>query len=257
MEIKRIVLTLGSFAVNGIFFIPAAKTNPNFNKFAIFTHGYTSHKGDVLSWAHRMAFAGLHSAIFDLPGHYLGSFNEVNDFNEFTNNSHLLFLKAFEQLHFLSNINPELLILGGHSLGSYFSLLALDIPELANIRRCATCVGSTYSQKQDKIFLESDFYHDTLKLREQLVSPCLRSSQMFPWIKERISLLSTQSHKIHLITGEDDIVATPQGTMSLYNHLKNLGNDMTLYFPNTLPHHRPELAASFIYSYLKKEKLIS
>ena len=257
MEIKKTVINLGSFSVNGLFFIPAAKTNPNFNKFAIFTHGYTSHKGDVLSWAHRMAFAGLHSAVFDLPGHYLGSFNEAYDFDEFTGKSHLLFLKAYEHLSSLTQISPELLILGGHSLGSYFSILALDIPEFSNIKRCASCVGTTYSQKEDKIFLESDFYHDTLKLREQLVSPGLQADQMFPWIKERISLLSTQNHKIHLITGEDDIVVTKQGTMNLYHHLKNLGNDVTFYFPKTLPHHRPELAASFIYSYLKKEKLIS
>jgi len=257
VEIKKAVLNLGNFSVNALFFIPAAKTNPNFNKYAIFTHGYTSHKGDVVTWAHRMAFAGLPCAIFDLPGHYLGSFNEAFDFNEFTSTSHLLFLKAFEHLCTLLQLTPELLVLGGHSLGSYFSIMALDIPEFANFKRCATCVGTTYAKKEDTIFLESDFYRNTLKLREQLVSPSLRADQIFPWIKERISLLSTQNHKIHLLTGEDDIVVTKQGTMNLYHHLKNLGNDMTFYFPKTLPHHRPELAASFIYSYLKKEKLIS
>ena len=45
--------------------------------FAVFTHGYTADKSSIINWPIRLAEAGVSSILFDLPGHYLGTFSEV------------------------------------------------------------------------------------------------------------------------------------------------------------------------------------
>ena len=69
---------------NALLFLPDP-SRPIKEGLAVFCHGYTAHKGDLLTWASRLSEEGLTTLIFDIPGHYLGSYNEVESFEEFKN----------------------------------------------------------------------------------------------------------------------------------------------------------------------------
>lgn len=261
MSVKVITteLSLPWFQVNALAFIPSASgTSSIKSEWALFTHGYTSHKGDCLNWATRLVEAGVPCLIFDQPGHYLGSFNEVNSFSEFTAHVHELFGEAFLRLQALmeNNLNgqyptPTNLILGGHSLGAFTAIRALELPVLQNLQRVAIAVGIGIGQRQATHLFETAFYEKTLSIRRQLVSPELDSKQVFGWLKHEKETMTLSNQRIHLITGEDDIVVGGGGLESFIEVLERNNNSVTFDKPKRLPHHEPGAASPYIYSFLK------
>lgn len=225
---------------------------------AVFTHGYTASKGDCLPWAQRLANAGIPSIIFDLPGHYLGSFSECESFEDFKNHSHECFIDGFQHLKESMlmeglSTNCQRVILGGHSLGAMLSLKALELDFFDDYERIGIGVGLGISQHATVHLFESTFYEKTLNIRRQLVSPELDSDVVFPWIKEEKLGVETKDQRIHLITGLDDIVVGSGGAEALASSLKENNNNVTIQEPRKLPHHEPTSAGSHIYSFLKKE----
>ncbi|MBL7665247.1 MAG: alpha/beta hydrolase, partial [Bacteriovoracaceae bacterium] len=74
LKITPHILKLKNFTVQALsFYYPKAEAQNNKPFRAIFTHGYTASKSDQLTWATRLAEAGIPTIIFDLPGHYLSS----------------------------------------------------------------------------------------------------------------------------------------------------------------------------------------
>lgn len=254
MEIKLIKKILNNkyFTFNAMALIPEKNLiQPEYC--AVFTHGYTASKRDNLSWAQRLADAGIPSVIFDLPGHYLGSFHECDSFENFKSYAHHCFIDAFKFLTEHLSSSPENIILGGHSLGAMLSIKALELDFFDNFNTLAIGVGLGIGQHKETHLFESSFYQKTLNLRRQLVSPCLDSDNIFPWIKEEKLSVSLSGKRIHLITGEDDIVVGKGGMEAFEFLLREKGNDVTTQGPKRLPHHEPSLAASHIYHFLKNE----
>lgn len=256
VKILRTTLNVSSFEVQAFAFIPESDVK---EQWACFTHGYTSQKSDCLAWATRLSEAGVPSIIFDQPGHYLGSFNDVESFEDFKNNVHLLFREAYLKLGqlmeaqhgFASYPTCQGLILGGHSLGALTSLKALDIPEFASINKVAICIGMGLNLQAETHIFDTTFYQKTLSVRRQLVSPAIDSSIMFPWIRDEKSNLKTTGQRIHIITGEDDAVVGPGGLKMMVDKLTALGNEVTFYEPKRLPHHEPSQASPHIFAFLK------
>lgn len=253
-------LSLPFFQVNALAFIPSLKEDSSLKKeWALFTHGYTSHKGDVLNWATRLVEAGVPCLIFDQPGHYLGSFNEVRSLEEFKAHVHELFGEAFKRLSGLMEQNlgagnyprPESIILGGHSLGAYTAIKALELPEFQNLNRLAIGVGIGIGQRQAIHIFETAFYEKTLAVRRQLVSPALDSKEVFGWLKESKETMILSNQRIHLITGEDDVVVGAGGMEAFLKVLEDNGNSVTWEKPKRLPHHEPGAATPHLYSFLK------
>lgn len=232
--------------------------------FAVFTHGYTSDKSSILNWNLRLTEVGVPSALFDLPGHYLGNYSEVSDFNYFKKHAHELFLQSFNELkrvfieefplydEYLSSSELKL-VFGGHSLGAMLSLKALMAPELDSlIEKRSVCVGIGMAPKDVVHLFDTPFYKSTLLVREQLVSKALCSENVFPWIKEEKNDLPIFDRTIHLISGEDDLVVGEDGMERFMANLVTKRNIVTIEKPTKLPHHEPQLAASHVKKYLKK-----
>ncbi len=250
-------LTLPSFHVNALAFIPSLKIDtPVKKEWAIFTHGYTSHKGDCLNWATRLVEADVPCIIFDQPGHYLGSFNEVASLEEFKEHVHELFREAYVRLSELMELNlgpgnyprPENLILAGHSLGAFTAIKALELPAFKDL---AIGVGIGIGQRQAIHIFETAFYEKTLAVRRQLVSPALNSTEVFSWLKKEKENMTVSNQRIHLITGEDDVVVGPGGMEAFVKVLEENGNSVTAEKPKRLPHHEPGAATAHMYSFLK------
>lgn len=255
MKLIKSELIHKPFTVHAMSFIPE-NIHPS-QSVAVFTHGYTTHKGDVLPWASRFVEANIPCIIFDLPGHYLGSFNEVESFKDFENNAHQLFISAFDQLlnQLLNqglNFKPQKLLLAGHSLGALLAIKALSLDAFKQIDRLAVGVGIGINQSPHVHLFETSFYQKTLQLRRQLVAPALDSDVMFPWIKKEKLNLNIGIQKVHLITGTDDVVVGEGGVQALANVLNQNQTTVTIEEPTKLPHHEPGLAASHLYSYFKK-----
>ncbi len=236
--------------------------------YAIFAHGYTSHKGTLLNWASRLSDGGVSCLLFDLPGHHLGSFNQVPSFETFRNNAHEFFYLAFEKLqikikehfpleHHKFGTSEMTLILGGHSLGGLLALKSMNLPALSSYKKFGIGVGLglSLSNGNKTHLFESDFFKKTLNFRQQLVSPELHPENVFPWIKNEKEHLSLHSQNICLITGEDDVVSPPRQTQELADRLIQQKNKVTVMFPKRLSHHQPELAASSIGQYLKGQNI--
>ncbi len=262
MPIKVICteLSLPSFQVNALAFIPALKIDSPIRKeWAIFTHGYTSHKGDCLNWATRLVEADVPCLIFDQPGHYLGSFNEVQSLDEFKAHVHELFREAYLRLSELMENNlgrmnypqPESIILAGHSLGAFTAIKALELPAFKNLKRLAVGVGIGIGQRQAIHIFETAFYEKTLAVRRQLVSPALDSKDVFSWLKEEKEKMTISNERIHLITGEDDVVVGPGGMEAFLKVLEDNNNSVTWEKPKRLPHHEPGAATPHMFSFLK------
>ena len=253
-----------TWKTNALLFYPSAKT-PISPAVAVFTHGYTSHKGSLLSWASRLVENGVPTAIFDLPGHFLGSINHVKNFKEFTLHAHELFFEVYNSLqnNFLlekrkSFQNIPNVVLGGHSLGALLALKALGsehFSKFENIR--AITVGLGLSILGDKHLFDMPLYKSVMDIRKQLISKELAPENMFPWIDYEKRNLKLKNKNIHMITGIDDLVVKKQGTELLKDILEENGNQVSLDIPKSLPHHLPENAASYIKSYLKKNDLLS
>lgn len=254
-------LSLPWFQVNAFAFIPStAKGGEIKSEWAFFSHGYTSHKGDCLNWASRLVESGVPCLIFDQPGHYLGSFNDVNSWEDFQNHVHELFGEALLRLQALMDLHvgigqyPPLksIIVGGHSLGAFTSIRALELPAFQNYQKVSVAVGIGIGQRQATHLFETAFYEKTLSLRRQLVSPCLDSKIVFGWLKEEKEKMTVSSQRIHLITGEDDVVVGAGGLEAFIEVLEKHGNVVTFDRPRKLPHHEPGLATPHMYSFLKE-----
>lgn len=251
-------LSLPWFQVNALAFIPST-TKTIRTEWAIFSHGYTSHKGDCLNWASRLVESGVPCLIFDQPGHYLGSFHDVNSWEDFRDHAHELFGEGLNRLQVLMEQHlgighypaPVNIILGGHSLGAFTSIRALELPILQNYARVAVAVGIGIGQRQATHLFETAFYEKTLSLRRQLVSPCLDSKVVFGWLKTEKENMTISAQRIHLITGEDDVVVGGGGLEAFIEVLERNGNIVTWDRPKRLPHHEPGAATPHMYSFLK------
>jgi predicted esterase len=253
-KVEKTLLIHSHFQVHALVFLPPT-INPK-NAWAVFTHGYTADKGDVLNWATRLAEAHIPSLIFDLPGHYLGSFEEAPSFDLFTAHAHELFKLGFDQLDIFierhhGKSRAEKLILGGHSLGALLAIKSLSL--FSDQSKLAIGVGIGNPQHVTTHLFDTIFYQKTLNIRRQLVSPTLDSDLMFPWIRSERNNLTVTNERIHLITGIDDAVVGAGGMKAYGDHLISQGASVTMEEPSKLPHHEPGLAASHLFSFLKRE----
>ncbi len=234
---------------NALFLVPEQASST----LALLCHGYTSSKFSILSWASRLAEEKIPTLIFDIPGHYLGNFSEVESFDEFKSSAHELFSEAYESALEVLEDKPNRLILGGHSLGALLALKALDENIFSTMDKIGLGVGLGMAPKDVVHIFDTPFYKSTLKLREQLVSPELKPDNVFPWIKEEKENLNITRQRIHLITGEDDMVVGEDGMERFANYLEELGNEVTMEKPKKLAHHVPENAAPHVKKFLKDE----
>ncbi len=240
--------------------------------FALMTHGYSASKNDLFSWASKLCEEGITVCLFDLPGHYLGGFNDVEKFADFTF-AHELFAQGLENIrknfflryplyeHFNDSKKINL-ILAGHSLGALLALKALSLPAFVDYKRLAIAVGfghglspDTTSHDQVHLF-QTPLFKNTLNLRAQLVSPALCPENIFPWIKDEKASLELPGERIHLITGLDDVIVAPDGAERLKAQLEKKGSTVTLERPLKLPHHEAAAAATHIKSFLRKNNFI-
>lgn len=258
--IEKFTLNHKKFSSNALCFIPPTN-NLIPNCLALFTHGFTSSKVDLIAWATRLSDAGIITSIFDLPGHYLGSYNEVHSFDDFKNHAHELFHLCHEGTYSVLTSHHPLqspqtnikLILGGHSLGALLALKAHSLPSFQRYKNNMHYISVGLGINPDvKVHLfDSEFYQKTLNIRKQLVSPSLNPQHVFPWIKDHKHNIELQGNKITLLCGLDDIVVGKGGA----KHLKELlekHNEVELIEPSRLPHHEPQLAAGHIASIIKK-----
>lgn len=262
MEIKKETLSfLNKTKTHVFYFIPDHDLSfPQ--TMAVFSHGYTSDKSSILNWAIRLCEVGVPVALFDLPGHYLGNFSEVETFSDFTEHAHELFADAFFRLKeiyqeefplndHLLEVDQLKLVLGGHSLGALLSLKALKDERLKGHEKLSIAVGLGMAPKDVVHLFDTPFYKSTLKLREQLVSPALKPDNVFPWIKKEKEEIKISQERIHLITGVDDLVVGADGMERFVEYLAGSGNEVSFEKPTKLPHHEPEMAASHVKKFLK------
>jgi predicted esterase len=235
--------------------------------FAIFTHGYTADKSSIMNWAIRLSEVGVSAILFDLPGHYLGNYSEVLDFEHFKQHAHELFYTAFLTLKKICHnefpleeglFRPEhlKLVFGGHSLGAMLSLKAIMLSEFESYQKLAIAVGLGMAPKNVVHLFDTPFYKATLRIREQLVSPALGPDNVFPWIKEEKESFDLHGATVHLITGADDLVVGSDGMERFHENLVAKNNTVTMERPTKLPHHEPQLAAALVKKHLKKMQWI-
>ena len=250
--VHKTLLSLSWCETQALVFVPKKELKATR---AVYAHGYTASKADCLPWAVRAAEAGVPAIIFDWPGHYLGGMGEVDSFSTFATHAHELFAVAFERLEaFVEGAgSTQQVILGGHSLGALMALKALTLPAFKPYQRLGLGVGFGLNNQVETHLFDTEFYQKTLSIRRQLVSPALDSSVMFPWIRDEKTRLTMQGERIHLITGEDDMVVGTGGMDALKEHLASQGNNVTAFAPKRLAHHEPTLAAPHIHSFLKQE----
>lgn len=257
MSVKIIKKNLNNnyFSFNSFIFLADQDDKNSYQEgtWAIFTHGYTASKSDCINWAQRLSEMGINTCIFDLPGHHLGSLNQVNSFDEFKDHAHECFIDALNFLKSVLSESCNRLIIGGHSLGALLSLKATELTEFQDLSPIAIGVGLGIGQHKEAHLFESSFYQKTLNIRRQLVDPNIDSDLIFPWIKEEKLNLSMIQKRIHLICGEDDVVVGEGGMEALAFNLEALGNTVTKAQPKKLAHHEPSMAASYIASFLRSE----
>ena len=253
LTIDKIVLNIGSTLVNALYFKP---DNDKAKSVATFTHGFTSSKFSILTWAQRMADEGIPTIIFDQPGHFLGSFHDVDNFEVFKDHAPKLFNEAMKvhEKH-IPNLEQRKLIFGGHSMGALTSLMHLERNNYKQETKCI-CVGFGFPPSGVTHIFQTPLFKATINMRRQLVSEHLNPDIVFPWIKERKEELQISGKSIHLITGEDDVVVGKDGSELLMESLQQLGNTVTIDKPKKLSHHQPDLAAPHIKKYLKKNGFI-
>lgn len=262
MKIIRDYITFENDKTNAMYFIPDEMNEEN-PTFAVFTHGYTADKSSILNWCLRLTEVGVPCALFDIPGHFLGNYSEVASFDYFKEHAHTLFSSAFDGLtkSFLEEfpLNEHLLdagslklVLGGHSLGALLSIKAASLNKFSDFEKRVIGVGLGMAPKDMVHLFDSPFYKSTLNIREQLVSKALTADNVFPWIKEEKERLSLKDNHVHLISGEDDLVVGEDGVERLKEVLERLGNVVSIDKPTRLPHHEPQLAASYVKKYIRK-----
>lgn len=264
MKVIKDYLPYQDQKTHALFFFPDPDIETK-STFTILTHGYTADKSSVINWAYRLAEAGVSCALFDLPGHYLGNYSEVHDFEHFKLHAHELFAEAFIKLkthfldeyplneHFFEKENLKL-VFAGHSLGALLSLKALELKEFEGVEKRAVCVGIGMAPKNVVHLFDTPFYRSTLKVLQQLVSPALNSDNVFHWIRDEKMNLPVHGKDIHLITGIDDLVVGEDGMERFREYLITQDNRVSIEKPTKLPHHEPRLAASHVKKYLKAIK---
>ena len=266
MKVIKLFLDYQNQKTNALVFLPEVGGENGSDikaTFAVLTHGYTADKSSILNWGTRLSEAGVSCILFDLPGHYLGNYSEVEDFEHFKNHGHELFHTAFvslkntfiEEFPLLLDLlesNQLKLALGGHSLGGMLSLKALTLPQFNDYEKLAIAVGLGMAPRDVVHIFDIPFYKSTLKIREQFVSAALRPDNVFPWIKEEKDKINIHHQRIHLITGEDDLVVGTDGMERFAEVLVAHENTVTFEKPTKLPHHEPQFAASHVKKYLKK-----
>lgn len=257
-KVITLELSLPYFTVNALAFLPSLEKQIK-TEWAIFSHGYTSHKGDCLNWATRLVESGVPCLIFDHPGHYLGSFHDLESWDDFKDHVHELYGEAFNRLEALMQTHlgvgqyptPTGIILGGHSLGALTSMKALELPVFQKYKRVAVAIGIGIGQHKAVHLFETAFYEKTLSIRRQLVSPILDTKVVFGWIKEEKETLTISNQRIHCITGEDDVVVGAGGLEAFVEVLERNNNAVTFDKPKRLPHHEPGAATAYLYAFLK------
>ncbi|MDC0253713.1 alpha/beta fold hydrolase [Bacteriovoracales bacterium] len=266
VSLSKKILECRNWKTNSLIFLPdpSGKVKP---ALGVFCHGYTAHKGDLLTWASRLSEEGMATIIFDIPGHYMGSYNEVDSFEDFKSYSPELFEKAFEVLsrefkeayplyeHYLSSDGLKL-VLGGHSLGGLLSLKASKSDFFQKYTKTLIGVGLGMGLQTGEHVFQSSFFKSTINLRGQLVSPELGPEKVFPWIKEEKEILELTGQDIHLVVGLDDIVVPKDGAERMKEKFEKQGNIVELTRPKKLSHHQPELAASYIKKILKEKNIL-
>lgn len=252
IQLQKVTLNYRSWSFNALVFSPK---NSDLKGLATITHGYTSHKGSLLNWASRLCEEGIACILLDIPGHYLGGFNEVSDLEEFKSFGHEICQVALEKLmeNHKSQIQKNLpIFLCGHSLGALLSLKAVTEIQQKYPSHQTQVVGVGFGASFDQKthLFETPFYKSTLQLRGQLVSEVISPEVIFPWINQEKADLNMKSTRIHLITGEDDIVVGKNGTEKLAEQLESHGNNVTIEKPKKLAHHQPELAAAHVKKFI-------
>ncbi len=253
VSIKKIEIKYKQTSAEGFLFLPKELTEQQL--IAVFTHGYTAHKGTLLNWAQRLSIFNIPTLIFDLPGHFQGNFRDINNFEDFKEDSPNLFNQAFNEI--IKNypiINNPHYIVGGHSLGGLLALMAgPTLPK--KLKKDFIIVGLGQHPNYKQHLFETPLYENTLNMMKYLVSDCLCPEVLIPWVKDEKDNLEISKQKIHLISGEDDFAVTHEGAKWMEKILKNKNNQVSLKIPKHLPHHMPELAAPHIYQYIKKNIL--
>tara|TARA_A100001015_G_scaffold316286_1_gene430171 strand:- start:974 stop:1759 length:786 start_codon:yes stop_codon:yes gene_type:complete len=228
-----------------------------YNALAVFSHGYTTQKESIFNWAQSLSLSGIPCVIFDLPGHLLSSEFEVKKFEDFTSLSHLFFLEALSLHENITKQKINSLIIGGHSLGAFLSLKALKLLNNNQYKNLfAICVGLGLPPEESIHIFKTDFFKNTLSIREQLVSNCLKSENILPWLKMEKEKIKIENKKIYMITGKDDIIAPPKHVERFIEKLKdNTENNIEINYTllNKLAHYQPEFAAGTIKSIIIKE----
>lgn len=255
LTIKFSLLCSPQFQVESIIFLPEKEKIKNAQ--AIFTHGYTSHKNSLFNWGKRLVQMGIPTILFDLPGHYLGSRNELQSFEQFCDHSYKLFKEAHNLLNKAiqeQQINQDadpFVILGGHSLGAMISLQSLQEKEFSDVSNKASLLVGYGMPISDKHHVfEGTLFEDMLKIREQLVSPHIPPAKVFRWIAQQKENLHIEKQTILLLNGENDIVVPEQSQTIMQDYLEKKGNQVISSRPKNIPHHEPELAAPHLPSLL-------
>jgi len=248
--LTRHILHSSGMEVHGLLFRPDSSDIKG--TWAVFSHGYTSHKGDLINWGYRLSERGIPTMIFDLPGHFLGSFAEVPSFEVFKSKSHLLFESAYNEMKNQVSSDCQEIILGGHSLGALLSFWALNLPSFQNLKRLGIGVGLGLGPEEGPHLFETKFFEKMLEIRGQLVSKQIPPSKVFSWIQEEKLSIQISGESVAIITGKNDAVVADNGSERLKKLLEESGNQVELIEPKNLPHHQPDLAASHLISYLKK-----
>lgn len=242
-RLKKEYLRAGPFSVASLTFIPEQTIG-----LGVFTHGYTSHKADLLNWGTKLAEINIASVIFDLPGHYLADFKEVERFEDFCEYAHQIFDQALlfglEKTEYLGTN----LAFGGHSLGGLLALKSIQESKF-NID-FGIGVGLGLLDPGQTHLFQTNFYQETIALRSQLVSPEIAPETMFKWIHQEKLGLTTRGKTVHLISGVDDLVVGHNGMENLKAVLEKNNNTVTIDRPRKLPHHQPELAGTYVKKYL-------
>lgn len=256
IKITKFLLPFEDQKTHGLFFYHEEKS-PDSSSLAVFTHGYTSHKGSILSWASRLCEEGLPVVLFDLPGHFLGNYSEVHNFETFTQKAEGLFKESVDYVFKHESMQDKKpsetnLVLGGHSLGSLLSLRASRDNFYNQFQKLhMVCVGFGLPPKGVTHIFNSAFYKSTLNLRAELISKAIGPELMFPWINEQKQEMDLTQKSVYLLTGQDDLVVGKNGAEEMRDLLLEHQNEVTLEKPTKLSHHLPELAASHIKKHLK------
>ncbi len=237
-KLHQVKLKLFEWQVEALIFLPPSWQQKSFSRVCIATHGYTADKSSLLQWGIHLAKREIPTIIFDLPGHYLGSFNEVNEFNLFTQHVHQLFINAYHAISSLLNTTPKI-ILAGHSLGSYLALKASELPVLKPL--CTKIIVVGYGINQGTHPLLKSFFRPLIEMRAPLVSPAIAPEKLLKWLEQEKNQVICTNQNIQFITGENDVIITPHATKQAAKLLASR-NQIEMLFPRNLPHNQPELA---------------